>query len=179
MADPVTLASISIGGSAAGAGVSAFGSIFKGNADASMYNYKAGVATVNAQIAKQNSDYATFVGEEKAQQEGMKTRAEIGQTKATQGAGNLDVNSGSNLAVRESEQEIGEYSQAVIRSNAAKQAYGYQVEALGDTEEAKLDTFAASNSKTAGDIGAISSILGGASSVSSKWLQASQSGIFS
>lgn len=177
--DPVSLAAVSIGASAAGAGVSAFGSIFKGNADASMYNYKAGVAQVNAQIAKQNADFATFVGEEKAQQEGMKTRAQIGETKATQGAGNLDVNSGSNLAVRQSEQEIGEYSQAVIRSNAAKQAYGYQIEALGDTEEAKLDTYAASESKQAGTIGAISSILGGVSSVSSKWSSAKQSGIFS
>ena|SRR5882757_386847 len=179
MADPLTIAGIGMGASAAGSILGAFGAEQGGQAQSQMYQYQAAIAQMNSKIAKQNADYTRAVGEVQAQQSGMKTRAQVGQTVATQGASGLDVNKGSNVAVRQSETEIGQYEQTVIRSNAAKKAYGYEVEAASDTAQANLDTMAASQAEKAGDIGALSSLLGGASSVSSKWLQGRQIGLFS
>lgn len=178
MADPATLGTIAIAGSAASAGIGAFGSLFGGQAKANQYNYQAGIADLNAQVAKQNKDYALATGEVEAQESGMKTRFTIGAEKAGQGASGLDVNSGSPAAVRESQQEIGTYDESLIRSNAARKAYGFDVEAMQDTAQGQLYRTAADTSKTTGEIGAISSILGGVASVSSKWLQGSSVGMF-
>lgn len=163
---------------AAGSILGAFGQQQAGQAQASMYTYQAGVAQMNKTIADQNAAYALASGEVQAQQEGMKTRAEIGQTKATQGASGVDVNRGSSVDVRASEAEIGAENQALTRSNAARVAYGYQVEGAQATAQSNIDLMAASRSKTAGTIGAFTSLLGGASSVSSKWMQGNQAGIF-
>lgn len=153
------------------------GSLFGGNAQAQMYQYQAGIAQMNSQIAKQNADYAIAAGEVSAQQSGMKTAQQIGQTVAQQGAGGLAVGSGSNARVVESEREVGQEDQALVRANAAKTAYGYEVTAAQDTAQGQLFQSAASNAKTAGDISALGSLISGAGSVSSKWLQASQMGV--
>ena len=181
MADPVTatIAGISLGATALGSLTSASGASFTGQAQANMYNYQAGVAQINQQIMQQNASWATEEGEVQAQQEGMKTRAQIATTEATQGAGNLDVASGSDARVRASELEIGEEDQALIRSNAAQKAYGFEVQGFQYSAQASADTASASNSLTAAKYNVTSSLLGGAGSVATKWLQGSQAGIFS
>ena len=176
--DPVSLTAISLAASAAGGGVSAFGALEQGKSQAAMYNYQAGVANLNSQIAKQNADYAVASGEVQAQESGMRTRQQVGGIIAQQGAGGLAIGGGSNARVVSSQQQVGQEDQALIRSNAARTAYGYEVQGVQDTAQAALDTTAATNAKTAGDISAFGSILGTAGSVSSKWLQASQSGAF-
>jgi hypothetical protein len=193
--DPVSIGvmtAVSMAASAGGAFMSAKGAATQSQgaqqsalAQAGMYNYQAGVAKVNAQIARQNADYETNVGEVQAQQSGMKTRAQLGEIKAGQGASGLDVNSGSAVAVRESAQELGTYDASVIRSNAAKRAYGYEVEATQNESQAALFGMSAANATSAagiaketGGINVATSLLTGASSVSSKWMQAGQSGMF-
>lgn len=179
--DPIslgTVAAVGAGASAGGGILGAIGSIMGGKSKSSMYQYQAGIADINARIAKQNADYQRSVGEVEAQQSGLKTRAEIGATKATQGARGVDVATGSNLQVRESEGDIGRENQAIIRSNAAHRAYGSEVEALQDTAQGQMARFAGKTSETAGYIGAASSILGAASSVSSKWMQGNSVGLW-
>jgi hypothetical protein len=165
--------------SAAGAASGAAGSIFGGMAQSGMANYQSQIATINAQIAKQNAAYDVAVGETQAQQQGMKIRAQIGATRAQQGASGLDVNSGTNVSVRASEAEIGSYDQSLIRSNASKAAYGDEVISMQDTAQSQLDQMAASNYSTAGYIGAATSILGGAGSFGSKYLQMQKMGMVS
>lgn len=167
MADPITIAAL--GATAGGAIMGAVGSAAKGQSEAQMYNYQAGVARVNAQIAKQDANYTLEAGGVQGQQAGMRERATIGATRAGFGASN--VGGTSKNAVISSEIEVGQQNQGIIAANAAKRAYGYEVGAAGDTATAGALDFSASNAKTAGDIGAVSSILGGVSSVSSKWLQ--------
>src|ERR1700756_3982066 len=129
MADPVSLglAGVGLATSAAGGITSAMGSVFQGNAQASMYGYQAGVARMNAQLATQDANYAREVGEIEAQEKGTETAARVGETKAIQGASNIDVNTGSSALVRQSEIGIGQFEESVIRSNAAKRAFGYDV----------------------------------------------------
>ncbi|SRR6266849_3975103 len=161
-----------------GGATAAGGSIFGGEASSSMYKYKAALAEQNAKIAKQNAAYELALGESQAQQQGMKTRATVSQTRATQGAGGLDVNTGSNAAVRTSELQLGQFDQAILRNNAARRAYGWEVQAVQETAESQLDTMAASNAKTEGMLGAFTSILGAGGSFSSKWMQGRGAGIW-
>ena len=174
MADPVTLATVGMGVTAAGGAVGAFGALKTGEAQSNMYTYQAGVARVNAAVAKQDAQYATAAGEVEATNSGLRTRAEVGSTRAGMAAGNVDVNTGSGARVLKSETEIGQENQATIRANAAKRAYGFDVKAASDTASAGALDIAATTSKESGDINAISTILGTAGSVSSKWLQAGQ-----
>lgn len=178
MADPGTLALASLVSTGAGGITNAIGSLFGGSAQSNMYQYQAGIAAMNAQIAKQNASYDLAVGEVQAQQSGMKTRAVLGATRAAQGASGLDLNTGTAVQVRASEAELGAEDMALIRSNAAKRAYGDEVEAVQDTAQSQLDTYAASNARTAGMIGAFSSVLGAGGSVASKWSQFSTAGVF-
>lgn len=177
MADPLTLASISTGTTVLGSVLGAIGASTSGEANAQMYSYQAGVARINQQIAKQNADYSRATGEVEAQASGIKSRQQIGQIKTAQAASGLDVNRGSAAIVRESQGEVAAQDQAMIRANAAHRAYGYDVEAAQQEAQGNLAEMAASKSRTAGTLGAVSSILGGATSVAGKWLDAKRVGI--
>ncbi len=177
MADPATIAGVGIASQVGGSLLGAVGSATSGAAQQAQYQYLAGVAAVNQQIAKQNAAYATATGEVEAQQSGMATAAQIASTKAQQGASGLDVNRGSAVDVRASEADIGAENQAITRSNAARAAYGFEVEGVQAAAQGQVDIMQGQQAKTAGEFGVASSLLGGATSVSSKWLQASQQGI--
>lgn len=178
MADPIT-AGISLATTALGAGVSAFGAGQSAAAKSAAYTYQAGIAKMNAAIAEGNAVRATQVGEVKAQQAGMETRAQIGQTKAVQSGRNLDVNRGSAVDVRASEADLGQFKETTIRDDAATRAYGFRTQEAGDLAQANLDESAAAQEKKGGFLTEISSLLGGASSVSSKWMDYKKQGVFS
>ena len=173
MVDPVTASAMMIAGTVA----SAAGNIYGGMAQSAAYSYQAGVANLNAQIARQNAAYELALGEQQAQAQGMKTRAQISLTRAAQGAGGLDVNTGTNVDVRASEAELGSYDQALIRNNAARRAYGQEVLATQATAQAGLDTLAAGTSRTSGFLSAFASLLGGGGNIASKWQQGQSAGL--
>ena len=178
MADPVTLAALAAASTyatAASAGVAAAGALYSGYASSQAYKYQAGVATVNQKIAKQNAEYSRSVGEFKAEQSGMKSRAQAGQIKAAQSASGLRSDSGSAEDVQESQHMLGESEQNVIRSNAAKAAYGHEIEAINFGAQSEMASMAGKNAVVEGYFKAGSSILGGASSTSDKWLRYSSS----
>jgi hypothetical protein len=178
MADPFMMAAVSIGSTIAGGGISAFGAAQGGKAQAAAYTYQSKVAQLNKQIADNNAAYAVAAGETRAQISGMQARAQIGATRAIQGASGIDVNSGSPVDVRASEADIGGFNALMIRSNAAREAYGYKVKGMEATAQSQLDVAAASQSEKAGELGAIGSILGTAGSVSSRWLAFKNQGIY-
>ncbi len=148
---------------------------FAGAADQAMYNYQAGVAKLNQSIALQNASYAQQAGGSAALQSGLKTGFTRAQQMVDQSGSGIEVGSGSGAAVRKSTTDLGIYDQNLIRTNFAKKAYGFEVEAATKSAEAGADIIAGQQAKKAGDIGAVASILGTAGSVSSKWLQASSS----
>ena len=165
-------------GTALGGIGKAIGDISGGESTKAMYDYQAGVANLNAQIARQNEEYAIQTGEHQAVQAGLQGAATSGQIKAAQGASGLDVNSGSAKDVQASQTLINRTNMANIRSNAAKTAYNYENEAVGFNAQAGLDTLAGQSAQTASYISAASSIIGGASSVASQWQKGSQVGLF-
>jgi hypothetical protein len=169
---------IGIGSSILGGLTSAIGSIFSGMSQEKMYNYQAGVARLNAQIARQNATYALNVGEQQAQKYGLTAAQRQGQIKVSQAASGLDVNSGSAKEVQQSQKELTSLDLTQIRSDAAKTAYNYEVQGVQYGAQAGVDTMAGRNAMSAGLISAESSILGTAGSVASQWLRGSQLGMW-
>ena len=139
-----------------------------------MYMYKAGIDRFNEKVAYDNANYAIQVGEQRQQQSGMKTAYQVGETMVTQSASGIDVNTGSAEALRQSEQEVGLFEQNVIRADAAKTAYNFDIQAQTAEMQAQLDTMAGEQAKKAGDIAAETTMLGAKASIASQWTRALQ-----
>lgn len=161
-------AMIATGGTAAvplllagSAGAGAASSIVGGYQENAADKYKAGIAGIDASIARQNAGFAGAEGEVNAGQKGEQNRQEVGKELAEQGASGLDVNKGSSVDVRASTSERGMLDAMTIRSNAARQAYGFQTQAVGDEAQAQIDRAEGKQAKTAGYVKA-ATILGSA-----------------
>ncbi len=172
-----TLAIASIATTIGGGVVSAMGARQSADSQAAMYRYQMAQAGINKQIAKNNADYQRVTGDLQAQKFGLAARQRQGQIRAALGASGLRVDSGSAADVQDSQRIVDVSDQATIRSNAARRAYAYEVGGVEEGNKASAYAAAAENSETAGDLGVMSSLLGTASSVSSKWMQAKQIGL--
>ena len=236
MADPMTaMAAVSMGSSAAKTGLDIAGSGVKADSqrlaiqgqmlktvadafglevqaeqygyEANKNKYQAAIADINKEIAKGNAQYSREVGEVEAQEAGMKSRAELGEMVASQGASGLNVKVGSSVKVRESMIEVGDQQQNIIRASAAKKAFGYDVEAMQYGAQADIYRYTATQNEAQaaeslkgaaltrkgldyqqqamGLVGKaqayniMGSIVGGAGSVADKWSSGISSGIFS
>lgn len=176
--DPTLIGTMAMGASAGGSALSTFGALFSGDASAKGYKYQAGVAKLNADIQRQNAEYTIRAGEQEASRTGRKYGQIIGQQKARQAAKGLDVNRGAPAMVRDSQHDIALEDQGQIRENANRKARGQLQDANKYDAEAAAAKVAGRNSRIASYISAGSSILGGVSSVSSKWLQGQSAGLW-
>ena len=140
------------------------GTVMQGEASAQSADYMAQVARNNQQIAQQNANMALEQGAvaEEAQRE--KTGVRIAQARTAYGAMGVDPNSGSALDVRSSAAELGELNAETIRYNAHVQAWNDINQANSYGAQSRLYQ----NQEGWAEAG---SILGGASTVSNKWLQ--------
>lgn len=167
---------IGLGASLLGGGISAMGAIESGKATSAAASYQAQVAANNAAIAKQNAELAMQSGEQQVGISQMRTRAAVGTTKAGQAASGVDVNRGSSVDVRAGEAEMGMLDALTIRSNAAKNAYGYQVQATSDTAQGQLYSMEAKQAQTAGDISALGSAIGSVGSAGKEYAYLNNAG---
>lgn len=143
----------------AGAAISAVGAISQGAAQSQQSAYQAQVAQNNSTVENQNALYATEAGNIQQFDESLKNRGAAGKIKANQAANGVDVNSGSNLAVQQSQRETGLQDVATIGANAQRQAYGYRTQAVGDTAQAGLDTAESQQAPVGADLGAVGGLL--------------------
>lgn len=178
MADPVTLGTIGLASSGVSGVAGIFSSLMGVGAKADAYKYQSSMAMYNAAIAKQNQKYALDVGEQQAERQGIAGAAQAGQIKAGQAASGVDVNSGSAKDVQTSQHLVSQMDLNTIREKAAKTAYDFSVQATNYENQAKGYSKAASNAKTEGVLGAVSSFIGTVGSVSSKWMQGQQLGLW-
>jgi len=177
MSAPI-MGAVGIGSSLLGGLFGAAGAEQSAAASSKSYAYQAGLAALNARIAEQNSNYAIETGELQAAKYGLGAKAQAGQVRAGLAASGLDVNTGSAKEVQTSQHTVSMMDMDTIRRNAAKTAYDYRVEGMKDTLQMGMYDQAAQNAKAAGGINALSSLIGAAGSVASKWSQAKQSGMF-
>lgn len=151
---------------AAGAATSAAGAIQQANASQASAKYQSEVANSNAQIATQNANFAAASGEQQAAIQEQKTRAQIGSEEAAQGSSGVDINSPTESAVRKSTDELGQLDAQTIRSNAARQAYGYETQSTNFGNQSAADLSQGANAETAGDINAGGGLLSSAGNAS-------------
>jgi hypothetical protein len=176
--DPVTMAVVSLGATVLSAGVGAIGAEKTAEAQQASANYQAQVAENNATTARQNAQYATQAAAVNAQNTDFQTRQTLGREVAGASASGLDPTTGSPVDVRTGTGEVGRLTSLEDVQKGALTAYGYQTQATGYVAQAGLDRATGAFAKQAGDIGAVSSILGGASSFASKWAGFQNQGVF-
>ena len=139
----------------AGAGISAFGQVEAGQAEAEAAKY-------NSQVAANNAAYASKAGSAQSEVESLKNAQAESGVKAKQSANNIDVNSGSALKVQQGATEAGQIDIQNVENNALLKAYGYQQESELQKQEQKQATLGA-------DIGAAGGLLSDISAIDQKW----------
>jgi hypothetical protein len=133
-------------------------------------NYNAQVARNNQVLAQQNAKLAIQEGGVQEQAQRQKTSQLIGAEVAQGAASGVNPNTGSALNVRSSAGETGELDALTIRYNAQLAARNALIQ--GSSFGAQAGLYSAQS-----DWAVANSILGGASSVSDKWLKYNQFGI--
>jgi hypothetical protein len=156
--------------SIAGAGLSEVGTLAASASTAANARYQAQVAANNAKIATQDATYATAAGQEQAAQQSLKQANTFGAIKTAQAANGVDVNTGSNENVQESQRQAGALDSATILNNAQNVAYGYRTQSSNDVAQAGAFSAEATGADIAGPLSATGSLLSNASSISTKWL---------
>ena len=155
---------------------SAIGAERQAQAESGAANYNAAIAAQNQAMARQNAIAASAAGEQQAAMSQQKTRARLGGIITGEAAGNIDVMKGSAVNVQSSERALGLQDALTIKSNAAREAYGYQTQAYNFGAQSNLDKFQAESAAAGGDITAASTLLGGAASAGNEYARFLQAG---
>lgn len=108
-------------------------------------DYASAVANTNARIANLEADQTIAAGDVAASRKNLETRQVVGSIKATQGASGIDVSTGSSAHTRISTEFAGKMDEMTIRNNAARQAWGFKVQAMNDSFEGQMTKMTASN----------------------------------
>lgn len=145
--------------------VGAMGASSSANSQASLYQYQAAVAQVQQKEAEQAAWYQYTAGYSKAQQQGLQGKQQLGQIVAAQGASGLEVYGGGTSGnVRSSAREVNMLNEETINNNAQWAGYQDLVHATDFSNQANLDLYSAEVTKKAGEVSAMSSLIGGFSS---------------
>lgn len=170
-------ATASLGQGALATDLNMAGDLLSGAGTYQLGMYQAQVAQNNSTIAGYNVNAALAAGGVAEETSKIKTGQLIGEQKAGQGASGLDVNIGSTKAVRDSTQNIGDFDAAVIRYNAARQAYSYGIDQSNYKSQAGLYRDAAWNGLAKGVLDAGTSYLSGSSSLAAKYATYQDAGL--
>lgn len=125
-----------------------------GQAAADVSESQAKVSDFNAHVADLQSQDALDRGGEQANLFRGKVRSAIGGQRAGFAGGNIDVGFGSAVDVQADAAFLGSLDEATIRTNAAREAWGYQVQAFDYRQAATISRKAAANQIEAGNAAA-------------------------
>lgn len=176
--DPASLLAIgSLTSTLIGAGTSAIGAASQGRAQAQAAQYQAAVARNNQAVAEWQAQDALARGRVAEQNQRMKTSQFTGAQRAAAAASGVDVNSGSAADLQADAAMLGELDALTVRSNAGREAWGHRVNAANAGANAGMLDWQGKQARAAGDWTAVSSIIGGASSLADKWLTFKTKGV--
>ncbi len=102
----------------------------------------------NARIGRQQADQARQIGNMEEERQMRRVRAAVATQRATQAANGLDVNSGTALDLQAETAGFGTADALNLRSNAIRQAWGFEVGAVNDINSASAARAAGSNAAT-------------------------------
>lgn len=155
---------------------SAYGAYSKASGEQAGYQYQANVADNNKQIAGWQAADALQRGQTAVARHGTKVAQLRGAQRATLAARGVDLGEGSALDILSDTEFMGGVDANTIKDNAAKEAWGYRVQAVNASSNADLLRMRASNIDPGGD--AMSTFLTGAGGVAKTWYSLKEKGVF-
>jgi hypothetical protein len=168
MCEPTTIAIASLALTAVGTGASFLGQMNQQAAAGAQQSYLAQQARQRQMIADQQANDAKQRGEVNVQRQRDITAQRIGTQRAALAAQGTDLE-GSPTDILGDTARSGEFDALTLRNNAAREAYGYQVQGAGFGADAAMrESFQPSY------LGAGASLLTGASSLADKWTKFKQ-----
>lgn len=168
MCEPVTT-----GLMIAAAAFSAYGQMQQAESAAKASEYSQKVAQENAKAAEmQAKDSENRGANEAATQRENYLRANA-TARAQAGSTGLLADKGTMGQIQDQNAELGEMNVLTARNNAAREAWGYRVQATNYTNQAAAEGFAAKSSRYNGMLGAGATFASGVANAAgkSKWLQ--------
>lgn len=111
---------------------------------------QADLSDYNGAVADLQAHDATVRGELEANKFRARTRVLIGEQRAGFAAGNIDVGFGSAVDVQADAATLGEMDALTIRTNAAREAWGYRVEATDQRNRGEIQRKEGANAADAG-----------------------------
>lgn len=117
-------------------------------------DFQSGMMKQNADFKLRTADETINAGNTSADWQRVRAGQSVGTQRSAQAANGIDVNSGSAAQLQDDTAMLGELDALTIQNNAAREAYGYRV-------QAKQDILNASQTVQNGKTAATGSILGG------------------
>jgi len=153
-----------------GAGISAYSASEQADAQKKQLNYQAKVDANNAKIADWQRSDALQRGESDAQANMRQQAQLIGAQRATLAANGTDLNQGSSLDLLASTKFTGAADVNQIQNNAAREAWGFTVDAANTRASQNLTQWQANsiNPTKVGVMTGVGSLLTSASSYAGK-----------
>lgn len=133
--------------------------------------YAGRIADQNAGLAEAQAADAVARGTVAEGRFRQGTRGLIGSERATAAANGIDVGTGSAADIQANTAQLGELDALTIRNNAAREAYGYRVDAANYRAQGANARAGGANAAGAAGIGALSTLAGGAARLADQWQQ--------
>lgn len=124
--------------------------------------YEQAVAEQNAAVADAQAADAIARGDYAATQSRLDTGRAVSGARTSYAGQGVDIASGAPEAVLEDFARMGELDALMLKNNAAREAYGFKVQAVTDRAGGKLARVAADNEASGLRAGAVSTLLTGA-----------------
>lgn len=172
------LAYAALAASAVSATVSAYSAHESGVARQQAMQYQAAVAKNNQELSEKYAQAEVVKGARLEEEKRRETASRQGAIRAAAGASGVDANEGSAVRLGADTAMLGELDAGTIRSNAQRAAFGYRTRGMDYAAQAQLDEMGGRDAARGGQLGAWTSLLSGASSVSDKWGKFKESGVF-
>jgi len=156
---------LALGLAAGGMVTSAIGQKKAGAAAKQAGEAQAQLEEFNAQVAELQATDAVARGADEESRFRSGVRGIIGAQRAGQAAGNIDVGFGSAVDVQADAAFLGELDALQIRTNAARESWGYKVQAEDRRKAADVARKGGQAAQTAARWGVASTLIGGGGSL--------------
>ena len=146
---------------------STIGAYKKSSGEQQGYEFQSAVARNNAGLSEIQRKDALLRGQSTEQNVRLRTAQVGGTQRASLAARGIDIGEGSPLNILTDTAFMGERDALTARDNAAKEAWGFQVQGQNHADNAALLDWRASQISPAGD--AINTLITGAGKVAAGW----------
>ena len=170
------LSSGALASGAIGVGLDTAAAGLSGLSMAQQFAFRSDIASTNAKIMRGNAQTVRNAGVTESSNVKLKTGTQVAAQRAAYAGSGIDVNSGSAADVQAATKSLGEYDANMTQYNAARAAYGLDIEAANQKAQSKMDRMASYDALAEGVGRAGSTFISGANSLVDKWYSYKRSG---